>query len=283
MASPVADAVMVTLLSSMLLVLVVLAAIPVLIFFIEVIAAISLPQPPFPNAHTTCSRPRVAILIPAHDESPGICPTVENVKGQLRAGDRLLVVADNCTDDTAIVAASLGAEVAERVDPARLGKGYALDWGIKHLSADPPEVLIILDADCQFSDGSVDKLVGTCQGTDRPTQALNLMKPPPDLPENYQFAEFAWRVKNWVRPLGLRALHLPCHLTGTGMAFPWKIIRLADLASGEIVEDLKLGLELARAGYPPVFCPSASVVSYFPSSAEGARTQRERWEQGHLK
>jgi hypothetical protein len=37
---------------------------------------------------------------------------------------------------------------------------------------------------------------------------------------NQQVAQFAWRVKNFVRPLGLRKLNLPCQLMGTGMAFP---------------------------------------------------------------
>jgi len=95
-------------------------------------------------------------------------------------------------------------------------------------------------------------------------------------------AEFAWRVKNLVRPLGLLRLDLPCQLMGTGMAFPWNIIRNADLASGEIVEDMKLGLELARAGHAPYFCPSARLFSVFPSSSTGAQAQRQRWEHGHI-
>jgi cellulose synthase/poly-beta-1,6-N-acetylglucosamine synthase-like glycosyltransferase len=99
---------------------------------------------------------------------------------------------------------------------------------------------------------------------------------------NHQVAEFSWRVKNWLRPLGLHALKLPCQLMGTGMAFPWDVIRSADLANGQIVEDLKLGLDLTLAGHPPVFCPSARVTSEFASSAKGAGTQRKRWEQGHL-
>jgi cellulose synthase/poly-beta-1,6-N-acetylglucosamine synthase-like glycosyltransferase len=252
------------------------------VFFLEVVVAIVSHQPFFPDMPGANNRPRVAVLIPAHNESVGILPTIENVMTQLRFDDRLLVVADNCTDDTLIVATLLGAEVVERNDPLRIGKGYALDWGVKHLSADPPGILIILDADCCFSDGSINKLAATCHANGRPVQALNLMKAPADLPESFQFAEFAWRVKNWVRPLGLLALRLPCHLSGTGMAFPWEIIQSAHLASGEIVEDLMLGLELARAGSSPIFCPSACVISYFPSSTEGAKTQRERWEQGHL-
>jgi cellulose synthase/poly-beta-1,6-N-acetylglucosamine synthase-like glycosyltransferase len=271
-----------TFFSWFLLALVVLATIPVLVFLIEIVAATTLPQPIFSERHKTEDRPRVAILIPAHNEGMGLLPTIKNVNAQLRREDRLLVVADNCTDDTSIVAMSLGAEVITRVDPIRKGKGYALDWGVKHLAADPPEVLIILDADCCFSPGSIDTLAFMSRKSGRPVQALNLMKAPDDLPESFRLAEFAWMVKNWVRPLGLRALHLPCQLTGTGMAFPWEIIRSANLATAEIVEDIKLGLEMARAGSPPLFCPSAHVVSYFPSSLAGAKSQRQRWEQGHL-
>jgi cellulose synthase/poly-beta-1,6-N-acetylglucosamine synthase-like glycosyltransferase len=66
------------------------------------------------------------------------------------------------------------------------------------------------------------------------------------------------------------------------MALPWDALRSIDLASGEIVEDLKLGLDLAAAGHAPVFCPSAVVTSEFPSSDAGAQTQRQRWEEGHV-
>jgi cellulose synthase/poly-beta-1,6-N-acetylglucosamine synthase-like glycosyltransferase len=69
---------------------------------------------------------------------------------------------------------------------------------------------------------------------------------------------------------------------GTGMAFPWDVISSIKLASGSIVEDLKLGLELSRIGSPAVFCPSAKVTSYFPSVSTGIQSQRERWEKGHI-
>jgi cellulose synthase/poly-beta-1,6-N-acetylglucosamine synthase-like glycosyltransferase len=95
-------------------------------------------------------------------------------------------------------------------------------------------------------------------------------------------AEFAWCVKNKVRPLGLLVFGLPCQLTGSGMAFPWDVVQSANLASGAIVEDLKLGLDLAIAGHLPVFCPMARVNSEFASSAKGAQDQRRRWEHGHI-
>jgi len=69
---------------------------------------------------------------------------------------------------------------------------------------------------------------------------------------------------------------------GTGMAFPWSCISTANLASGHIVEDLKLGVDLALAGTAPLFCPSALVTSYFPTSEKGIASQRVRWEHGYL-
>jgi cellulose synthase/poly-beta-1,6-N-acetylglucosamine synthase-like glycosyltransferase len=97
-----------------------------------------------------------------------------------------------------------------------------------------------------------------------------------------QIAEFAWTVKNLVRPTGLHRLGFPCHLMGSGMAFPWSRIRSATLASGHIVEDLKLGIDMALVGAPPLFCPSGLITSEFPQSAEGIAGQRTRWEHGHL-
>jgi glycosyltransferase involved in cell wall biosynthesis len=221
-------------------------------------------------------------LIPAHNESTGLLPTLADVKAQLRRADRILVVADNCTDDTRAVAAAAGADVIDRNDPDRRGKGYALAAGLRHLGLDPPDVVVIVDADCRLDDTAIDRLAAVCAATQRPVQALYLMTAPDESAINSRVAEFAWRVKNWARPLGLRALGLPCQLMGTGMAFQWNTVRPADLASGSIVEDLKLGLDLALAGNPPVFCPSARVTSDFPSSAGGVQTQRLRWERGHI-
>src|SRR5262249_7121868 len=93
---------------------------------------------------------------------------------------------------------------------------------------------------------------------------------------------FAFQYKNVVRPLGLDWLGLPCLLTGTGMAFPWPALRDAHLASGNIVEDMKLGVDLALAGHPAKLCPLARVSGELPSGRDAAVTQRTRWEHGHL-
>jgi cellulose synthase/poly-beta-1,6-N-acetylglucosamine synthase-like glycosyltransferase len=270
------------LVSYLLVVVAGLLATSVMMFFLEIVAATALSRWQRPIWPTDNVRKQIAVLVPAHNESSGLTPTLANIRSQSLPGDRLLVVADNCSDDTAAVARMEGAEVVERIDPTKRGKGYALDWGIRHLSSNPPELVIIVDADCILEDGAIDDLAFTCAMTGQPVQALYLMTAPRDSQINYQVAEFAWRVKNWLRPLGLRTLNLPCQLVGTGMAFPWDMIHSADLGSGQLVEDLKLGLDLTLAGHPPVFCPSARVRSEFASTVKGAGTQRKRWEQGHI-
>ena len=269
-----------TLVVSVLCVTAGLLNIPVAILGLEVVTAIPLSKRRPVMRHGP--RPRLAVLVPAHNESSGLLPTLGDIQRQLLPGDRLLVVADNCTDDTADVARARGAEVVERHDTTRVGKGYALDKGLQHLSLDPPDIIIIIDADCRIEGGTIEQLALTCATTGRPAQAVNVVTSPTKSLVNHKVAEFAGRVKRWLRPLGLSVLGLPCQLTGTGMAFPFNVLRSADLTSGSITEDLKLGLELSLAGYSPVFCPSARVTSEFPSSVKGTRTQRKRWEQGHI-
>ena len=227
-------------------------------------------------------RPRLAVLMPAHNESAGIVPAIDAVNKQLRPGDRLLVVADNCADDTARVAGAAGAQVAERTDPLRRGKGYALDFGVRRLAADPPEVVVIVDADCEVHPGALDRLARECMARQRPVQALYLMRSAPGAGLKTRIAEFAWAVKNHARPLGNQRLGLPCQLMGSGMAFTWAQIEAAPLASGHIVEDLQLGLDLAAKGAAPYFCPEALVTSVFPVSDDGLTAQRTRWEHGYL-
>ncbi len=216
--------------SYLLIALASLLAVPVSVFFIEILAGLIVASREIALRSREELNLRVAILVPAHNEGAVLRSTLERIKTQLITGDRLLVVADNCSDDTAAIGGAAGAEVVVRNDPTKYGKGYALDFGLKHLSQDAPAVVIVIDADCRIAEGSIDRLAATCAATHRPVQAVNLMTAPDESPINYRVAEFAWRVKNWVRPSGLHALNLPCQLTGTGMAFPWELIRSADLA-----------------------------------------------------
>jgi len=66
------------------------------------------------------------------------------------------------------------------------------------------------------------------------------------------------------------------------MAFPWHVIRRAPLASGNIVEDMQLGIDLAARGLAPIHCDEARVSGRLPKNESAASAQRTRWEHGHL-
>jgi cellulose synthase/poly-beta-1,6-N-acetylglucosamine synthase-like glycosyltransferase len=255
-----------------------LVLVPCAVLFVQVMASMEPKRESAPAGR----RPRLAVLVPAHNEARGIQDCLTTISGQLQKADRLLVVADNCTDDTAALAASAGAEVVERRDAARRGKGYALDFGIRHLAADPPETLLVIDADCRLDAGAVDCLARACHAAERPVQALYLMHAGADAGPAARIAQFAWLVKNQVRALGSQRLGMPCLLTGSGMAFPWRMIERAALASAHLVEDLHLSIDLARAGTPALLCPRALVTSAFAAGPGGLQAQRMRWEHGHL-
>lgn len=270
------------LLSHALLIVAIVLLVPVSVFTLQILLAV-LGRERSPDAELAGGqRPQLAVLVPAHDEAIGIGAALQTMRAQLAPGDRLLVVADNCSDATAQLAAAASAEVVERFNPTLRGKGYALDFGVRHLQLAPPEVVVIVDADCELAPEALGRLARLCARTGRPVQALYLMHAPPAAGLKTRIAAFAWAVKNQARPLGFRRLGLPCQLMGTGMAFPWAMLRDAPLASGHIVEDMQLGLDLANAGTAPIFCPEARVTSVFPSDARGIADQRSRWEQGHI-
>ncbi len=225
----------------------------------------------------------VALLVPAHNEAAGIATTLAGFRSRMRSSDRLVVVADNCSDDTADIARSAGAEVVERHDLSARGKSHALAAGIAYLRHSPPAQVLILDADCQIDPDFVATLSAECVRYQRPVQSLYLMQAPlGDLRPVSRFAEFAWRIKNWVRPLGARALRIPCALNGSGMIFPWALIAAANVANGNLAEDYTLGLDLVRTRHGARFSEEAVVLSQFPSSLDSRLGQRSRWEHGHL-
>ena len=253
--------------------------IPVTVLFAEVLLAVTSRRGAAPDA---IDRPALAVIMPARNEASIIAETLRALIPQLRKSDRVIVIADNCTDETAALAAAEGAEVVVRHDAVRRGKGYAIDYAVRQLAANPPEVVVILDADCRIEAASLDLLAAVSKRTGRPVQALYLMQAAQNAGVLMRIAAFAWIVKTHVRPMGMHRLGLPCQLMGTGMAFPWACISTARLATALTADDLKLGIDLALTGTPPLFCPQASVRSSFPDSKEGLHGQRIRWEHGHL-
>jgi cellulose synthase/poly-beta-1,6-N-acetylglucosamine synthase-like glycosyltransferase len=232
-------------------------------------------------AGVTSSGVRTAVLVPAHNESTGVLPTLHQLLAQARPGDRVVVIADNCSDDTADVARGAGAEVVERHDTSQRGKGYALNHGVNFLRRDPPDVVVIIDADCDVAPDCIAELAHASHRSGCPVQGM-FMTVAPDASLKMRVAEFAMRVKAHVRPRGMAKLGLPCGLTGSGIAYPWPVIADAPLASGHLAEDMQLGLELGRRGTAPIYCEAAKLQTVFAATKDAQTTQRTRWEHGHL-
>jgi cellulose synthase/poly-beta-1,6-N-acetylglucosamine synthase-like glycosyltransferase len=226
---------------------------------------------------------RVAVLIPAHNEASVLGKTLATLLPTLPDECRVLVVADNCSDETASIARGAGADVAERHDTTQRGKGYALDYGLAQLAAAPPDVVVFLDADCQVAPDMVRRLAAAAVCTGRPVQGLNLCDPDPNGGALQAVSGLAFRFKNLVRTLGLSRLAGVCYLTGTGMALPWQLAQRHSVAGANVVEDMQWGIDLTLSGNKPLFVPAAAVKSPLPQQRSAAKTQRTRWEHGHLK
>ena len=254
-------------------------ALPNLVIAVELAAGQRPRAAPLPGGPV----PATAVLVPAHDEAAGIAAMLGRVLPLLPAGARLLVVADNCGDATAAIARAAGAEVTERHDPVARGKGHALAHGRAVLAAGPvPEVVIVLDADCVPEPGSIERLARAAGAWRRPVQATYLLDPQPTAAPMVRISGFAFLVKNLVRQAGLARLGVPAVLTGSGMAFPWSAFAAAPLATGDIVEDLAIGIALARDDLGPRFDPAARIWSA-PAAAAGTLGQRTRWEHGFMR
>jgi cellulose synthase/poly-beta-1,6-N-acetylglucosamine synthase-like glycosyltransferase len=114
-------------------------------------------------------RVRVTVLVPAHDEEAVLGLTLESLAAQSRPPDRVLVVADNCTDRTVEVAHAHGIEVQETVDNTEKKAG-ALNQALARLlpDASPADVVLVMDADSTIA-------------TDYLAVALGLLEEDPDL------------------------------------------------------------------------------------------------------
>ena len=253
--------------------------IPCFVFFLECLAAFV--SASGSGKQVDLTRPKTTILIPAHNEAEQIKEVIEGLQMQLSDRDRVIVIADNCHDNTAELARSTGVEVLERENKTERGKGYALDYAMQKIKSDPPEVLVILDGDCLVERDTIKNITQKAIATGRPVQAIYLMEQPenPSLKDNISM--FSIKVKNLVRLLGLNRLGWHSLLTGSGMAFPWSLISQVSLAGSKTTDDMQLTVDLALAGSTPVFCREAVVIGRLMKDKD-AQSQRSRWEHGHL-
>ncbi len=228
--------------------------------------------------------PSVAVLVPAHDEAAGVAATVRALVRQAYPADRLavIVIADNCTDDTAAVAARAGAITWVRDDPSRRGKGPALSWALERLRRERPdtEAVIIVDADCIASSNLCAAIAGEL--ADPSVQAVQARYEVSNAEESPTAALRAagFTLKHLVRARGRARLGLSCGLFGSGMGFR---LRLFDDVQwpASVTEDAALHLMLVERGIGVRFAERASVRSPMPTTASAAVEQQMRWETGN--
>jgi cellulose synthase/poly-beta-1,6-N-acetylglucosamine synthase-like glycosyltransferase len=253
------------------------ASVPLLMFSIEVLLGLwrGRPHKIISGAYSTC------VLIPAHNEERIIRATLDRLHAVLPANASILVVADNCSDRTAEIVRQQGVPVIERFDADRRGKGFALDHGRDWLSKEPPECVIVFDADCTTDAKSLEDLIHFSTAKSAIVQSAYVFEPDHSVAPKVQISNFALWVKNVVRQRGANRLGGSAILTGTGMAFPWAVFAELPLATASIVEDLALTIDLVRAGRSPCYLDQAKMSS-IAAIETATLEQRSRWEHGFL-
>ncbi len=225
----------------------------------------------------------IAIAIFACNESGVIERTIHSIQNSMRNSDALFVIADNCTDDTALRSLSLGANVFIRNNPKHRGKGAAISWFVKehYQSVRNFDQIVILDADSlvpanfftQLETHLAHKMaVGQCAllPVDYETTPLSLLIGLSDLIEQTVFDRIRSRLGFSVR------------LRGTGMVFdPRLLLDLCHKIDTE-VEDIVLSLLLAEHGIIVKSLPSVQVLDPKPNSIIPASNQRARWFRGQI-
>jgi cellulose synthase/poly-beta-1,6-N-acetylglucosamine synthase-like glycosyltransferase len=228
---------------------------------------------------------RFVILIPAHNEAATL-PLMLGPIMALRAGENapepdVVVIADNCTDNTATLARQAGAVVYERHNLEARGKGHALEWAMQKLPQDFPDytACVILDADTlpdarflKEAQAVLDRGAQVIQGR------YDVMTPFANWRTFMLFISFA--LANHVRPLGRMRLGLSDGLRGNGMVFRREVLEKVPWQAYGLVEDIEYSNRLVENGYKVAYAPKAVVYGEAPSTGKAATSQRMRWEGG---
>lgn len=238
-----------------------------------------------PKAVRTEPKTKFAIVVPAHNEETLLPRLLNSFNGITYPGHlfKVLVVADNCSDETAEIGRKSGADVFERNDLTMRGKGYALRWLFEtHLSgAQEYDSYIFLDADCLVSANFLDVIDAKFQSGSQAVQAYYTVHNALQSPVS-ALRFLAMALKHYVRPRGRHVLGLSCGLFGTGMAMKRSIIDSYGWSTLSLTEDIEYFLKLTKNGTRVDFAPEAVVWTDMPVSLRSAHSQNLRWEKGRL-
>lgn len=224
-----------------------------------------------------------AVVIPAHNEEKMILRALRSCEEQNYPKEKykVYVVADNCTDRTAIIATEQGAICLERYDENYKGKGFALEWGFERILPEGQDAVVVLDADCTLDPHALRVFDYYLQKGEKVLQANYVVLNPDESPISYAVA-VGNVIENDLFYAPKSELGLAVFLRGTGMVFRQDILARHPWQSRSIVEDSEYSLVLLRDRITVKFVKEVSVSSEFPSSWKQLKVQRTRWAGGNL-
>lgn len=224
------------------------------------------------------------IVVPAHNETAVIERTVRSLCAVDWPAERfrVLVVADNCDDDTAQLARTAGACVIERHDTQRRGKGYALEYGFAHSRADGrADAVVVIDADTVVSSNILAACAARIEAGAQAVM-LNYGVLNPEDSWRTRMITMAYGAFHIVRSRARERLGLSCGLRGNGMCFTHALLERFPFQVYSIAEDLEYGIRLGLAGIRIHYADEAHADGEIIASERGARSQRQRWERGRF-
>lgn len=251
------------------------------------LAVLTLAQSRAKPFHGGAATRHITVLIPAHNETRNIRQAVKSIQAQDYPSQlrRILVVADNCTDDTASQARALGAQVLERTHETDRGKGFAVRAGVQHAldgrDEQPMDALVVMDADSlahpdmlMAFDAQLSQGAQVVQGYHGVLNAHG--------GDYAKLMDVAYTLFHLVRSRGREALGLSAGLRGNGMCFTTHALETLPGTTSGLVEDVEQGILLGLAGERVHFAQHAVVLAEMPLTTSQAGTQRQRWEQGRM-
>ena len=230
---------------------------------------------------------RYAVLIAARNEEAVIARLIESIKDQDYPSElvSIFVVADNCTDSTAECARRAGAEVFERFDKVRAGKGYALSFLLARVHAEYGKEFdgyFVFDADNLLDRryiGEMDRAFGPdCQIV---TSCRNSKNYGDSWVSAGNALRFLYDSELLNRPRML--LGTACTVGGTGFLVGREaLMRAGGWRFFLMSEDTEFTVSSVLAGEKIGYCPSAVFYDEQPVSFAQSWRQRRRWVRGYI-
>ena len=231
---------------------------------------------------STQAKTRFLVLIPAHNEGRLIERSLRSIRETAYPDSMLevIVVADNCTDDTATIARHRGVTVWERNDPNKLGKGFALGWAISRVNKEEIDVVVVIDADCQLQSDSLFVLDSAFAKNANVVQ-LNHRVTNIDSSATAFVAGVGRTLEYdlFFAPKSRCGLFVP--LVGTGMAIRTDVLSQFPWNSTGFAEDIEYSAQLAQQGIRVRFASDACVLCDAATNDTELKVQRSRWAAGN--